>query len=104
MGDALEERAREGLFTEVFMLFPVEELEKRFWVELAVSTRTEVILAGVVVGDPKIIRVRPGEHPEQYYVRGVRPGKTTIRVVNNNEFKGGAHAHVVDSVDIEVGY
>lgn len=58
----------------------------------------------VVVGDPKIIRVRPGEHPEQYYVRGVRPGKTTIRVVNNNEFKGGAHAHVVDSVDIEVGY
>lgn len=58
----------------------------------------------LAVGDPRIVRIRPGEHPEQYYVRGLRPGTTSIRVVNNNEFTGGAHAHVVDSVDIEVGY
>jgi len=56
------------------------------------------------VSDPRVAMLRRGPLPGQYYVRGLRPGITAIRVVDGNVMEAGPHANVVESVDIEVRY
>lgn len=56
------------------------------------------------VADPRVLMLRQGTLPGQYYARGLRPGITAIRVVHGVAMEAGPHANVVESVNVEVRY
>jgi hypothetical protein len=72
--------------------------------EVTGSARFEKTGDVLSVADPRVLMLRHGTLPGQYYARGLRPGTTAIRVVAGNVMDAGPHANVVESVNIEVRY